>query len=59
MRLHFPDRDDILNFELKIEPDEGVAHQQHQQQWGLTRLVRHVQGRILQFHVRRQQQLSA
>jgi ubiquitin-protein ligase len=24
MRSHFPDPDDILNFELKIEPDEGM-----------------------------------
>jgi len=24
MRTHFPDPEDILNFELKIEPDEGM-----------------------------------
>jgi len=25
MRTHFPDPEDILNFELKIEPDEGTT----------------------------------
>lgn len=58
MRTDFPEPNDVLNFNLTIEPDEGEQHANRLKPRSLTGVpctFRHVQDRFLHIHIRSQQ----